>query len=312
MIWLIGAGDMSAEYLKVLDAQNQECIVVGRGDSGAKKFESKTKHPVVIGGLDTFIKSNPDLPDAAIVSVGVEGLFSTTLKLLDYGVKKILVEKPGCLTFDECSLLKDSSEENNAQVFIAYNRRFYSSVITALGLIELDGGVTSFNFELTEWAHVIEKLDKKSEVLSKWFLGNSTHVADMAFFLGGKPKEISTYTSGSLKWHPSASIFSGAGVSLNGALFNYAANWESAGRWSVEVLTCENKYIFRPMESLVIQKRGSIKQEIVEIRDELDQQFKPGLYLQVKAFLGGDYDRLCSLAEQHKMLPIYEQMAAYL
>ena len=31
------------------------------------------------------------------------------------------------------------------------------------------------------------------------------HVVDLAFFLGGKPEEISTFISGSLDWHPSAS-----------------------------------------------------------------------------------------------------------
>jgi len=193
----------------------------------------------------------------------------------------------------------------------AYNRRFYSSTRKAKELIYNERGVISFNFELTEWSHIISGLEQPESVLSKWFLANSTHVADMAFFLGGKPDDICCFTAGKLDWHPSASIFSGAGRAINGALFNYAANWESAGRWSVEVLTKENRYIFRPMESLLVQKKGTIPQVIVEIDDAIDKQFKPGLYKQVESFLSSDTGCLCSIDEQLAMFEIYEMMANY-
>ena len=114
-------------------------------------------------------------------------------------------------------------------------------------IIKLDAGVTSFNFEFTEWANTIEPLVKAEGIKEKWFLGNSTHVVDLAFYLGGKPKKISTFTSGSLVWHPSSSVFAGAGITDKDILFSYSANWESAGRWTVEVLTKDNKLIFEPM-----------------------------------------------------------------
>jgi predicted dehydrogenase len=311
MIWLIGAGGMSVDYVKVLKAQNQEFSVIGRSEKSAQSFEEKTGEPVIIGGLDSFLQDKPELPDSAIVSVGLEQLFETTMQLLNYGIKHLLVEKPGGLKLSEIKSLADKASDNGANIYIAYNRRFYSSTLKAQELIEQEGGVTSFNFELTEWGHVIEKLDKPKTALEKWFIGNSTHVADMAFFLGGKPKEMSCFTSGSLSWHPSASIFAGAGVSDNGALFNYAANWESAGRWSVEILTNKNRYVFRPMESLQVQKRGTIPLVNVLINDEFDKEFKPGLYLQMEAFLNRSYGSLCSIDEQLTLFPIYEKMASY-
>ena len=263
------------------------------------------------GGLESFLKTNPEKPTAAIVSVGVEQLYNSTMQLLEYGVKHILVEKPGGILDKEIQNLQESCDNLNANIYIAYNRRFYSSVLKAQEMIKLDGGVTSFNFELTEWSHAIEKLNKNAGVLASWFLGNSTHVADLAFFLGGKPKEISTYTSGGVAWHPSSSIFAGAGISECGALFNYGADWESAGRWSVEMLTKENRYIFRPMEALSVQKRGTIPQLAVKINDELDKKYKPGVYLQVQAFLANDSASLCSIKEQQSLFSTYEQMAGY-
>jgi predicted dehydrogenase len=311
MIWLIGAGGMSVDYAKVLEAQNENFIIIGRGETSAVKFEKTTGHTVVTGGLKSFLKANPEKPTAVIVSVGVEQLYNSTMQLLEYGVKHILVEKPGGLELSEIESLQNSATECKAEIFIAYNRRFFSSVLKAKELIEQDGGVTSFNFELTEWSHIIGSLDKNEQVLGKWFLANSTHVADLAFYLGGMPKNISCYTSGDLSWHPSSSTFAGAGVSVIGALFSYGADWESAGRWSVEVLTKENRYILRPMESLLFQKRGTIKQENIELDDSLDKDFKPGLYLQVEDFLKGDSRTLCSLNEHVELFSIYENMAGY-
>ena len=152
-------------------------------------------------------------------------------------------------------------------------------------IIEADGGVDSFNFEFTEWGHIIEGLDKAPSVKEHWFLANSTHVVDLAFYLGGSPARFTSYTSGHLPWHPLASAFAGAGVSEEGALFTYQANWAAPGRWGVEVLTHHHRLILRPMEQLQIQSIGSIEILKYELDDALDQQFKPGLYRQVMEFL---------------------------
>ncbi|MFD0950032.1 Gfo/Idh/MocA family oxidoreductase [Paraperlucidibaca wandonensis] len=311
MIWLIGSGSMSIEYSKVLDGLNKQYTVVGRGQASADTFFEATGKPVVTGGLEAFIKSSASVPEAAIISVGVYQLYDTALQLIEFGVKNILIEKPAAVSYQQVEDLCARCVAYNSNIYVAYNRRFFSSVLEAKKRIAEEGGPTSFNFELTEWAHLIEKIDKPLDVLRKWFLANSTHVADLAFFLGGKPKMLTCFTSGSLEWHPDASIFAGAGVSQSGALFNYAANWESAGRWSVEVLTKDHRYIFRPMEQLQVQKRGQIAVNLVEVDDSLDKEYKPGLYKQVKAFLMQDCEHLCSLAEQKKQFKSFEKMAGY-
>lgn len=312
-VWLIGASLMAQDYIKVLNALNVKTTVIGRGELNAKICAEAMECDVLSGGLDNFLESNPNPCSHAIVSVGVEALYETTSRLLSYGVRNILVEKPGALHNVEFEKLLKLSKEKNANVLIAYNRRFFASTVQARKIIKEDGGVTSFNFEFTEWAHVIAPLEKEKGVKEKWFLGNSTHVVDLAFFLGGKPKEICSFTNGSLTWHPTASIFSGAGVSDRNALFSYQANWESAGRWSVEILTKEHRLIFRPMEKLQIQKRGSIVQVFDETIDySLDEQYKPGLYLQTQKFLNDDFKNMCSLNEQAELLPLYNKMATYI
>lgn len=311
-IWLVGTGSIGIEYAKILDKLNVNFTAIGRSEHKTKAFEEATGHKAIGGGLAKFAEGAKEAPSAAIVAVGVEDILETARLLLHAGTRLMLIEKPGGLNAAEITELTSLSESHKATTLIAYNRRFYSSVIKAQEIIAADGGVTSFHFEFTEWSHVIAKLDKSPELLAHWFLANSTHVADTAFFLGGKPVELSAYRSGGNAWHPGGTIYAGAGRSAGGALFSYQANWESPGRWSIEVNTRQHRLYFRPMEALAIQKIGSVAVEPYEIDNHLDQEFKPGFYLQTKAFIEGDHGRFCSIREQQVNIEaFYTRMCGY-
>ncbi|MFR7464869.1 MAG: hypothetical protein ACLUVG_07630 [Phocaeicola vulgatus] len=140
------------------------------------------------------------------------------------------------------------TKEKGANVFLAYNRRFYSSVLAAEKIIAEDGGITSFNFEFTEWAHVIE-LDYPREVFENWFFVNSTHVVDLAFFLGGEPKELSCFTFDKLAWHKPA-FFYWCRYHQHRCSFSYQANWNAPGRWGINSNFTTPSLFTRPMEKL--------------------------------------------------------------
>lgn len=310
-VWLVGAGGMALDYLKVLRALDCQITVIGRGEESARRFEAQGGHPVVSGGLDKFLASRPVVPNIAVVAVGVEALAPTTIQLLQAGVRRILLEKPGALNSTEIEALQAEAQARGAEVVIAYNRRFYAATLVAQRLIEEDGGVQSLNFEFTEWGHVIEGLAKAPGVKEAWLLGNSTHVIDLAFYLGGEPVEMQAYTAGALSWHPSSAVFAGAGRTDRGALFSYQANWGAPGRWGVEVITAQRRLIFRPMETLQVMRRGSVAIEPEPIDGALDQAFKPGLHEQTRRFLAGRTEGMCSLADQVRYWPLYERIAAY-
>lgn len=297
---------MAIEYAKVLKAQRQSFIVVGRGQASANQFQSATGIQPITGGLRHWLRANSPSGFRAIVAVSENELGRATLALLDHGCRNILVEKPGAFTGKEIGLVAKRAKKVKAKVCVGYNRRFYASVLAAEKIITQDGGVTSFAFEFTEWSHVISKLNKAPGVKAQWFLHNSTHVIDLAFWLGGWPKKMSSFAAGHLTWHPKASIFAGAGVSKKNAVFSYQANWQSPGRWGVEILTKNHRLIFRPMEKLQIQNIGSVAIAEVPINDKLDQAFKPGLYLQVKSFLH-DHRRLCTVDEQAAHAKIFSK-----
>lgn len=310
-IWLVGAGYIAKEYAKVLKALKREFIVIGRGKETAADFERAVNVPVITGGVDKYVQVSQSKPEYVIVAVDGQYLYEVSKKIMNFGVQNILIEKPGALNISDIGELQRFSASKKSMVFIAYNRRFYSSVLKAQEIIKKDGGCISFTFEFTEWSHLVKDSKKSKEEKNRWFIANSTHVVDLAFYLGGTPKLIKCFTSGGLDWHPSASIFSGAGVSENNALFSYHANWEAPGRWGVEVLTRKHRLILRPLEELQVQNLRSVDVEKVELDNRLDKSFKPGLYRETESFLTGTYDNLKPLADQVKDMQLYCKMANY-
>jgi predicted dehydrogenase len=309
-LWLIGAGGMAVEYAKVLTAQGISFICIGRGETSACKFKEKTGIAVVSGGVQSFIESGAQVPEYAIVSVCVSELAPIAILLMQCGIKHILLEKPGGLNYEEIKKVSEIAIEHNTDVKIAYNRRFYASVLVGEEIIKQDGGVVSFNFEFTEWLDIIKKAHSNDDI-GDIFLANSTHVVDMAFFLGGNPREMSCFSK--IEGHQFddnvTRIFTGAGVSVSNAFFSYQANWTSPGRWSVEMLTSKHRLIFRPLEQLHIQKMKSVAIDKVDIDDSLDKIYKPGLYREVDAFFSHTMgERFLTIQDQMQQCTFYKQM----
>ena len=222
-IWIIGAGNMAQEYSRVLVKLNQPFEVIGRSEGSALSFKKKTGYNVKTGGLKSNLQSAS--PSEAIVLVGVEDLFDVTKDLINSGTKRILLEKPGAINLEDINHLNNLAQEKNIELFIAYNRRFYNSVIQLKKLIKEDRGVISMNFEFTEWTHKIKPSQIPVSVREHWLIANSSHVIDLAFHLCGKPNDWKFWNNGSLDWHPASSRFCGAGKTDKGVMFSYFSDF---------------------------------------------------------------------------------------
>lgn len=304
-ILLVGAGYMAKEYAKVLKAQKVNFDVVGRSKESAEKFKTEIGIGAVSGGIEEWLKKNKP-QKTTIVTVTEDQLGIVTRNLINAGCKEILIEKPGGLNAKDIKEVAKLAKNKKVKVYIGYNRRFYASTQKALEIIKKEG-ILSFNFDFTERSYVVEKLPQSNKIKNNWFLQNSSHIIDLAFFIGGWPKKITAYNEGKLKWHPRGAVYAGTGISDKEALFSYQANWKSAGRWSVELTTNKNKLIFRPLEKLQIQKYGSMNIEDFPLDDELDIKFKPGLYKQVESFLKNKKN-LLTIEDQVKHLKYYAQI----
>jgi len=244
-----------------------------------------------------------------IVAVAEDALVPVSRMLLERGTTRLLVEKPGALSAKELGELA-----SHDGIFVAYNRRFYPSVVRARELVEQDGGAVAATFDFTEIERLVladaERRDLPDAVLQRWGLANSLHVIDLAFFLAGHPIELSADRGGSLPWHAAGARFSGSGTTDRGALFAYLATWDGAGRWSVEVTTSARRLVLRPLEELREQLRGSFEVSPVEV-EVSTEDVKPGLAGQLTAFLDGDTRFLCGIGEAMARLEVAEKMFGY-
>jgi len=253
------------------------------------------------------LASGENVPDYAIVSTPVDALSPNTKSLISAGIKKVLVEKPAGLTPEEPQDLAEFATANNANVYVAYNRRFYASVMAAKRLIEADGGPTSLRMEFSEFAFRIKDVPTAAHIKSQWLYANSTHVLDMGFFLAGYPTSISGMEAGGSDWHPAGSQFVGHGRLEKGGLFSYQADWEAAPRWMVEVMTPKRTLMFNELEKLNERSPEGFAITPIELEDDLDTRFKPGLHAQTKAFLDSDNSDLATIASHARnMEAIYK------
>lgn len=308
-VFLIGAGAMAQTYTKVLSALNVVPTVIGRGATSAKSFEDVTGLSVGTGPLKDQLSQKEIEGATAIVTVNAAALADVSISLMQMGVKRLLVEKPAALDLEEMSALQSTAAAAQAEVFVAYNRRFLSSVIKADEIIVQDGGIVSVRFDFSEPTQRIGALGKPDRELSTWFYGNSTHVIDLALHFFGLPQSLHAHIAGEggVAWHPQAGVFAGHGHRADGATLAWHSNWISPGRWGVEIYTPESKLILQPLEKLRVQSHASFSETEVPIEDQLDMEFKPGLFRQTRAFLSGqNSDRLVSLNAHALNMTAYE------
>lgn len=310
-VLLIGPGNIGLDYIKILKTLNVDIDVVGRSKKSSREFSTKARWFVHSGGIESYINKNNKPPKYAIVAVNENQLSDVTLSLINYGVKNILLEKPGAINYSDLLTIKNMSSLNSCNVYIGYNRRFYQSIEKCRELLTDNKEPLNVHFEFTEWSHDIDFSHYTKNELQRFFLCNSSHVVDLVFHLFGKPKVLNSYTNGSLDWHPSASIFSGSGKTEQDVLFSYNANWSSAGRWGIEIILSDYKLILKPLEKLFIQKKGSLEVEEVKLGNDLDDTYKPGLHNEVNFFLHGATKNLCTIEEQLINFDWYYKIANY-
>lgn len=305
-ILVIGAGLIGQEYARILHDLKVDFVNLCKSKESGSVFREKTGFEAIHGGLDQNRNILIEFTHF-IVACDVESAYSITTILFEHNCKNILLEKPGTLSIEQFSNLYSRFPGLELSVYIAYNRRNYSSVLKAMELAKEDEGIISAYFDFTEWSHVIEKSNKSDILLKNWFFGNSTHVIDTVFFMIGKPEKLQPISMSKLSWHK-PSVFVGSGISKNNVPFSYHSNWQSAGRWNIEIKTKKRALRLMPMEQLFEQKIGSLLWDEIKIANEKDSAFKPGFYQQVYEFLFVENPNLKTFREQFEDLTVYSKI----
>lgn len=265
-ILLIGGGWMAEQYYDALKAFGVEKVdVITNSEKTASKWKNERNLKAFSGG---YKKVLPDLSnpfDLVIVATPVDQLQPAATEAIRAGNKNILVEKPADLY---SSSLKEWEKKisDDVRVRIAYNRLAYPSFWKLKEIVARNNKtITSCFYTFTEWVHTIDFNNNQPECYQRWGIANSLHVISMAHSLIGLPAELSTRRAGSIPWHTAGSRFTGAGVTDQNVMFSYHANWQSAGRWGVEIMTDAGAYRLIPLEELFCCDKGSVEWNPVEI-----------------------------------------------
>lgn len=264
-VLIVGAGWMAGQYWEALKALGVDKVcVVSRSEESAKRCIEASGYDAFHGGYN---KCLPELGifDLVIIATPIAELKHATMVAMNFGNKNILVEKPGSLY---SKILEDwglEIDEDTFRVRIAYNRLTYPSLWKLKELIDADGGVTSCRYTFTEWIHTINFEKESEDCYKRWGISNSLHVISMAHYIIGMPKILNPIQIGYLPWHETGSRFVGAGISEKNIPFTYHADWESAGRWGVEIMTTHNAYRLIPLEKLYFCPKGTVNWQEVKL-----------------------------------------------
>lgn len=313
-VTVIGYGSMGKEYVKALRALKvAKILVCSRREEFMMELQGMEGVTCLAGGYEN-LKVQPGETELAIIAVPVEGLIPAAHFLKELGYKKFLIEKPVSLYSVELELFAQNFETPGIEVFCAYNRVAYPSLLEARGWIEEEGGVTSCCYTLTEMVRKDWTERFSACELARWGASNTIHVISMAHAVIGLPETWKNLQAGSaISWHPSGSVFAGFGMSQKNILFSYHADWSSKGRWSVELYTKKAAYRFCPLEKLFRKEVATRDWEEVplqtfapEVKVGCTEQVAAALDLEIRKKIG-----LVSLREALKITQFAENIFGY-
>ena len=281
-VLIIGGGYMGKEYAHALEELGvSDVTIITKSSKQASNFSEKFDYKILDGGFEKQLLTIGK-KDLVIIATPIKFLVQAAKLSIETGQTKILIEKPGSLFHKE--LLSLNKIITDQKVRIAYNRLLYPNFHKIIQLVEDEGGIISCKFDFTEWIHKIPFDKFEKDECKLWGICNSLHVITMAFELIGMPKEVNSFQSGSLDWHPSGSIFTGTGISVKNIPFSYNANWKSTGRWMIEIMTKENSYRLMPLEKIFVCKRGMSEWELVNFETSFPD-LKPGIAEEIVTML---------------------------
>lgn len=309
-IMIIGSGWMAKQYAIALNEMKiKDVVILSRNKDKVIQLCNEFGYMPIYGELNEELSKIPE-KDLVIISTSVDSLYTVTKYAIQNGQKNILVEKPGSLYSKE--LLDLNQNLKNSRVRIAYNRLTYPNFHKLKSIISKEG-ISSCNFNFTEMLHFIDFEKNIQSVYSRWGISNSLHVISMVFELIGFPKEYKFYNSGSLDWHPTSSVFVGSGISENEILFSYHADWNSAGRWGIEVMTKKNAYRLIPLEELFVRYKNTFEWNKVQF-DVAYPGIKQGIIEQISVMLEKNLEEaipLVTLEKGAKLIDIAEEIFGY-
>lgn len=209
----------------------------------------------------------------------------------------VLLEKPAGYNLSDAEDIEAAARTRNRRVFVALNRRNYSSTRIVLNDLNEQRGRRLIQVQDQEDQMAALRAGQPKAVVDNWMYANSIHLIDYFSVLArGKVCAVESI----IPWNPDEPRYVAAKISYDsGDVGLYEGIWNGPGPWFVSVNTPAKRWEMRPLEQAAFQIAGQRKLEAVETHP-WDSQFKPGLRVQAQkavAAAGGELNDLPTLRD---------------
>jgi len=275
---IVGAGYMAREHIRAFqDVPGVQIMCIHtRTRTRAEEVAAQFDIPTVCDSLSELY----DITQAHLVVVTVPELVMSTLSRACFEYPwAVLLEKPAGYNLSDAEDIELAARTKNRRVFVALNRRHYSSTQTVLSDLKKLSGQRFIRVQDQEDQIRALQAGQPKTVVDNWMYANSIHVIDYFLMLGrGKICAVEPI----IPWNPDEPRYVAAKISFDsGDVGLYEGIWSGPGPWAVTVNTPEKYWEMRPLEKAAFQIAGQRKMEPVESHP-WDTQFKPGLRLQAE------------------------------
>jgi predicted dehydrogenase len=303
----IGTGPISEFHIPALRKVgfNISSVSSRENSENIQKFAQKFNIKNIIPNWHELLDIT-DSYDAIMLAVDIDATFEILNKLIDID-KPILVEKSVSIKSKEIAKL---IQKNNKKVFVAYNRRHYTSTAWAKNFIESKSNVSA-TFFIPEMHHLN-------------FYYNSSHIIDlMNYFFNDLQLDYTNDFIIGKKLSGFTAVFK----TKRGDVINLISNWNAPSNFEIEIIHQDEKIDLLPIEKAYFYKGMQIIEPTTEdpIRkyvpklikeskeDKIEENFKPGFYKQARAFYNyvksNQYDeRMCTLKQAKENIEIIEKV----
>jgi predicted dehydrogenase len=308
-IAIVGSGKAAAYHLETLrHIRNVKvACLVNRGRSNPEKLLREYG----IGAHHTSLEAALSTGgfEAAIVAVSCEATAEISHALATRGIR-CLIEKPLGMSSAEAKRIAELPSQ--AMHAVAYNRRFYSSVLRAREIVRSLGTPYSIHMEASEdlWKVMASS---GLEGLRSRLITNTTHGLDLfTLFYGQAVETKALFARKQLEGVPIS--FQTGTRFANGCNGTFLSHWQSPTRWMVSLYGDRYRIdinLSTNQCSLFSGKATTVFGPAVE-----DRRAKAGIYLQDWTFFEAVAQKalppepLCSVEEACDTLVLAEQILA--
>ena len=280
-ISFIGAGYMTQEHLKAFnDIEDVELDGIF-SRTKAKSIELLKKYPIknVYNSIEELYKSSK--PDAVIISVPELSL-KGVCEIAFFYPWVILIEKPAGFNLEDAKYILNLSNKYKSQVYVALNRRHYSSTKIIKNKIKSINGTRILNIFDQEDTISALKAGQPKSVVKHWMYANSIHLIDLfRVFCRGSIINVNSI----LKWNSKVPCTVLSKITFDsGDIGIYQAIWNAPAPWMLTLSTPFARYEMRPIENAYEQLAGTRQQIKLEI-DNIDIIYKAGIKVQADEFV---------------------------